>query len=112
MIEWLVFGFLLLGAVFILISALGLLRLKDVYMRMHATTKTTSFGLVMILIGAVIAMPEIANIIKGILIIVFTFLTVPLGTHMISKANYMRHSDKPDYYVSDDMTNEEKNSFN
>jgi len=107
MTEWLVFGLLILGALFVFISAIGLLRLQDVFMRMHATTKTTSLGLVLILIGSIMALPELANVIKGFLVVVFIFLTVPLGTHMISKAHHISHPEKPNYDVKDGQSKED-----
>jgi multicomponent Na+:H+ antiporter subunit G len=103
MIEWIAFGFLILGALFILVSAIGLLRLPDLYMRMHATTKTTSLGLLLLLIGALFVMPDLATILKGLLVIIFIFLTTPLGAHMISKAAHIMKVKKADNYTRDDM---------
>lgn len=102
MIEWVSFGFLLAGAIFILISAIGLLRLPDLYMRMHATTKTTSLGVFLLLVGSLFAIPDLATIFKGVMVIIFIFLTTPLGAHMISKAGHMRNVTKSDNYVRDD----------
>jgi multicomponent Na+:H+ antiporter subunit G len=39
------------GAAFILISAIGVLRFGDPLSRMHATTKASSFGILLIIIG-------------------------------------------------------------
>jgi multicomponent Na+:H+ antiporter subunit G len=101
--EWLIFSVLILGALFVLISAIGLLRLPDLYMRMHATTKTTSMGVTLILAGIIMAYPEVTIVIKGLLIIIFIYLTAPLGTHMISKAGHLLNIKKWDRYVEDDM---------
>ena len=103
MIEWVAFGFLILGALFILVSAIGLLRLPDLYMRMHATTKTTSLGLFLLLVGALFALPDLSTIFKGLLVIVFIFLTSPLGAHMVSKAGHILNVSKSDNYLRDDM---------
>ena len=103
MIEWLAFVFLILGALFILISAIGILRLPDLYMRMHASTKTTSLGIFLLLVGALLAMPDISTIIKGILVVVFTFLTSPLGAHMVSKAGHLLKVGKAKNYIQDDL---------
>jgi multicomponent Na+:H+ antiporter subunit G len=103
MIEWIAFGFLILGALFILVSAIGLLRLPDLYMRMHATTKTTSLGVFLLLVGSLFALPDISTIFKGLLVIIFIFLTSPLGAHMISKAGHLLNVSKSDNYIRDDM---------
>ncbi|MFP3861022.1 MAG: monovalent cation/H(+) antiporter subunit G, partial [Bacteroidales bacterium] len=44
---------MILGAFFIFVSALGLLTLPDLYMRMHAATKTTSNGIILILLAVI-----------------------------------------------------------
>lgn len=43
--------FILLGAILCLISAIGVLRLPDVYTRMHAASKASTLGVVLILVG-------------------------------------------------------------
>lgn len=104
MIEWIVFIFLIVGALFVLISAIGILRLPDLYMRMHATTKTTSMGITLILLATMMAFPNITNILKGLLVIIFIFLTSPLGAHMIGKAGLIRKIEKWHKNVRDDFT--------
>lgn len=104
MVDWLIALLMILGSLFVLVSVVGLLRLPDLYMRMHATTKTTSFGVVMILLGAVLALPNLETIIKGFLVIIFIFLTTPLGSHMISKAGHILKIKKTDSYLRDDLS--------
>ena len=104
MIEWIAFIALILGALFVLISAIGLVRLPDLFMRMHATTKTTSLGITLILIGVIVAFPTWTVVLKGLLIIAFTFLTTPLGAHMISKAGHLLGIKKWDRYIRDDLS--------
>lgn len=103
MIEWLVFIFLIMGAAFVLVSAIGLLRLPDLFIRIHASTKTTSLGFMLMLAGMMLTFPEWAVILKGILTILFVFLTAPLGSHMISKAGNILGIRKWDYYTHDDL---------
>ena len=103
MAEWIAFFALILGALFVLVSAIGILRLPDLYMRMHATTKTTSMGITGILIAVMILFPDFSTILKGLLIIVFIYLTTPLGAHMIAKAGIMLNIKKWKRYVRDDI---------
>jgi multicomponent Na+:H+ antiporter subunit G len=103
MTDWIAFIALITGALFVLVSAIGLLRLPDLFMRMHATTKTTSLGITLILIGVLITFPTWSVLLKGLLIIAFIFLTSPLGAHMISKAGYLLGIKKWDRYVRDDL---------
>ena len=76
-----------LGSVFILISAIGLLRFRDVLSRLHATTKATSFGILLILIGAALHFLTAVVFIKTVLVILFIYLTAPLASHSISRIN-------------------------
>ena len=77
---------ILLGSVFIFISALGLLRFDNLYSRMHATTKATSFGILLLIIGVALFFNSGVIWIKSILIIVFIYLTAPLAAHSIAKS--------------------------
>jgi multicomponent Na+:H+ antiporter subunit G len=75
-----------LGACFILIAALGILRFGDIFSRLHATTKATSFGILLILIGISLHFSTWLIILKALLIVLFIFLTAPLAAHSIAKS--------------------------
>lgn len=76
---------LFLGSVFILIASIGLLRFKDTFSRMHATTKATSFGLLLILTGVSLFFLSPILALKALLVIIFIYLTAPLAAHSISR---------------------------
>lgn len=88
--EALISALLLFGLFFLLTGSLGLLRLKDVYSRMHATTKSTTLGVSGILIAALLYLRHLGLTygLKEMLIIGFLFLTAPVGAHMISRTAY------------------------
>ncbi|MEZ5198328.1 MAG: monovalent cation/H(+) antiporter subunit G [Bacteroidales bacterium] len=48
---WWIYILILAGSLFILIASMGLLRFKDISSRMHVTTKASSFGIMLILLG-------------------------------------------------------------
>ncbi len=89
-LEILVSGLLLLGLFFLLTGTIGLLRLKDVYSRMHATSKSTTFGVAGVLLAALIYFRflDLSPGLKESLILGFLLLTAPLGAHMIARAAY------------------------
>lgn len=93
--EIIVAFFLLVGIFFILTGTVGLLRLPDLYNRMHAPTKATTLGVSSTILGAVIyfhgVLPSAGF--KELLAIVFIFLTAPVAAHMLAKAAY--HSNVP-----------------
>ncbi len=74
------------GAAFILISAIGVLRFGDPLSRMHATTKASSFGILLIIIGVCLAFGHWLVYVKALLIIVFIYLTAPLAAHAIARS--------------------------
>ncbi len=80
--------FLLMGAFFLLVGSVGLSRLPDFYMRLHAPTKASTLGIGSILISSVIYFSMQGNglSIKELLITVFIFLTAPITAHMLAKA--------------------------
>ena len=77
---------ILLGSFFILVASIGILRFKDLYGRLHATTKATSFGLLLLLVGVSLFFNIFPVYVKSLLIIIFIFLTAPLAAHTIAKS--------------------------
>jgi multicomponent Na+:H+ antiporter subunit G len=85
MVKIIISILILLGSFFILVAAIGILRFKDLYGRLHATTKATSFGLLLMLIGVSLCFNLFLVYVKALLIIVFIYLTAPLAAHSIAK---------------------------
>lgn len=77
---------LLAGAILALIAALGLLRLPDLFTRMHAASKSGTAGSGLILIAAALYLGEWAIWIKCLAAIGFFVLTAPLSAHLLAKA--------------------------
>lgn len=77
--------FIILGALFILIAAIGILRFNDFFGRIHASTKATSFGILLLLIGVAIYFSTWVITLKVIMVIVFIYLTAPLAAHSVAK---------------------------
>lgn len=82
--------FVITGALFALIAALGVLRMPDLYCRMHAATKAGAFGVAQLLIALAIALPTARTIIMCALILVFFYLTAPVAAHMIGRVALVR----------------------
>ena len=76
------------GAVFALGAGLGVLRLPDVYTRMHASTKAGTLGAGLILIAAAIVLPDGAAGWRAVATIAFLILTIAVGSHLIGRAAY------------------------
>ena len=70
--ELLVCVFLLIGVLLSLVSAVGVIRLPDLFTRMHAATKTGTVGVASITIGMMIHFGEVTVTSRGILVIMFS----------------------------------------
>ena len=75
-----------LGALFILVSAIGLVRFGDLYSRMHATTKATSFGILLMVLAVGIFFNTGIVWLKAVLVIIFIYITAPLASHSIAQS--------------------------
>jgi multicomponent Na+:H+ antiporter subunit G len=76
------------GALFILSSALGLLKKPDVYLRISVTAKASTLGISLILASAAIFFNDFSVTTRVIAIILFVFLTISIGGHLLARAAY------------------------
>ncbi|MHA7880678.1 MAG: Na+/H+ antiporter subunit G [Saccharospirillum sp.] len=78
---------LLTGGVFLLAGSIGLVRLQDIYMRLHAPTKASTLGIgLVLLVSAIYATLTNDGIsISELLVTVFLFFTAPITAHMMAK---------------------------
>ncbi|ACB84099.1 monovalent cation/H(+) antiporter subunit G [Natranaerobius thermophilus] len=110
MLDILIILLLISGTFFFFIGVVGLIRLPDVYTRMHATTKCDTLGAGLLLLALILAQPLTIATLKTVFIIVFIWITHPTAAHIIARASY--HTRMPQYpdtqYI--DMTEEEGNS--
>jgi multicomponent Na+:H+ antiporter subunit G len=74
------------GVAFLTVGAVGLLRLPDVYNRMHATSKATTLGAASIALAAFVFYGPGGDGLIALVTVVFLFVTAPTGAHMISQA--------------------------
>ena len=87
--EWIAAILLILGAFFMLVAGIGVLRLSDVFLRMHAATKAPSLGVFLMVIGLMFYFQNFWLGIEGLLIMVFIFMTAPIGAHALSRAAHL-----------------------
>ncbi len=88
MSEYILIFFVSLGAIFIFLAAIGLVRMPDLYLRISVTTKAATLGVGLLLIGTAIYFKEVSITTRAIAIIFFLFLTAPIGAHLIGRASY------------------------
>ena len=90
MIEWIAVGMILLASIVALLSAIGMIRLPDVYTRSHAATKSATLSVLMCLVGAFIHfwLTDGYISIRLLLGIMFVFITAPVAGHLVCRAAY------------------------
>ena len=79
---------LIIGSIFCLVAAVGMLRLPDTLIRMHAATKAGTLGAGCILAAEAVVAGELGTTLKAIAAIVFLLLTAPVAAHLIGRAAY------------------------
>lgn len=81
--------FLVCGAALCLLASVGVLRLPDFFMRMHAATKAGVAGCGLLLIGVAFAYPSPGMWTKVAIAIAFLLLTTPIAGHLLARAGYV-----------------------
>ena len=78
---------LIVGGAFTLIGAIGMLRLRDFFMRLHAPTKATTLGVGGVLLASMAASLWHDDIsVRELLVTLFLFLTAPVSAALMAKA--------------------------
>lgn len=92
-----------IGAIFILLASIGLVRMPDIYLRISVTTKAATLGVGLILVSAGIFFNEASLISRVIAIICFLLLTAPVAAHMIGRTAYYTGTKLWDKSIIDDL---------
>jgi len=105
--EGFVLFFAIVGVAFMMISAIGILRLPDMYTRMHAAGKAATLGVICVLLAAGLYYPD--HLLRMILLIVFFFLTAPIATTTMARAAYRTAKTERQFVLNyDEMAQEEE----
>lgn len=104
-VEIVVSMFILIGIVFSFLSAIGLIRLPDVYTRAHAVSKSANLGVLCILFGTFLYFLIVDSYfsIRLLLGIFFVFLTSPVVAHLLNRAAYRSNVALAEESVQDDL---------
>lgn len=83
LVSW---ALLMAGSVFALIGGIGVLRLPDVFSRMHASGITDTMGAGLILAGLMVQAGFTMVTVKLILVLLFLWFTSPVSTHALARS--------------------------
>ena len=79
---------MLTGGIFCFVAALGMLRLPDTIIRMHAATKAGALGSGLMFLALASYYMELSTTLRAFAAIVFLLLTAPVAAHLIGRAAY------------------------
>jgi multicomponent Na+:H+ antiporter subunit G len=101
--------FIVAGSALAMIGGIGAVRFRDLYSRMHAAAKAPTLGLVLVSIGAAIAIDTLLAATTLLLVVILQLLSAPVGAHALSRAS-RRHTpvalDGPDHLTRDEQAND------
>lgn len=94
---------LLVGAIFCVAAAVGLLRFPDLLTRMHAGTKPQVLGLLLLLMAMAFAGRAWVWVPVLLLAWVMQMLTAPVSAHLVGRAGYRTKHLKAEYLYVDEL---------
>jgi multicomponent Na+:H+ antiporter subunit G len=92
-----------LGAIAILLAAIGILRMPDLYLRLSVTTKAATLGTGLILAGGAFYFQEIGVTSRVIAIVFFITLTAPVSAQLIGRVAYLIKAKMWEHTISDEL---------
>jgi multicomponent Na+:H+ antiporter subunit G len=79
---------LIMGGIFLLVAALGVVRFTNFFNRVHAATKASTLGVGCALLAAAFFFGNAACIFKALLSIFFLFLTLPVSAYLLARSQW------------------------
>ncbi len=86
--EWPVLILIGLGVVLMLIAAVGLVRMPDLYLRISASSKGATLGVICLMLATALYFDDLGVTSRALAVICFMLLTAPVAAHMLGRAGY------------------------
>ncbi|WP_158726341.1 monovalent cation/H(+) antiporter subunit G [Tomitella fengzijianii] len=102
-LDWAAAILVLLGSLFALTAAIGLVRFPDTVSRMHPSTKTQVLGLLLVLVGAGIRLRGSVDVGMLVLAGLFTVIVSPVFAHLVGRSAYRERGLRVDLMTRDEM---------
>lgn len=106
LVQYLAALLMVTGAVFSLLAAIGVLRLPDLYTRMHAASKAGVVGAGLVLLALALASGDGPVILRAVLGILFLLLTTPVAAHLLARAAYRAGQQPASVTIVNDLQRE------
>ena len=85
MIEFVAAGLILAGLMFFIAGSIGLLRLPDLYSRLHALTKADNLGLGLLVFGLLLLSDDLVSGLKLLLVWLLILASSAASAHLIAQ---------------------------
>lgn len=85
-LEWVAAALVVGGTFFGFVATVGLVRLPDLYARLHSASKSDTLGSVLTLAGLAVVLGLRTESMKLLFLLLFLFLTSPTAAHAIARA--------------------------
>lgn len=95
--------FIALGSLSVLLAAIGILRMPDVFTRLQATSKAATLGAFFVMFAAFAFFGTVSVGVKSAFVVVFLAITAPIGAHAIVRAAYIAGVRMADADAIDDL---------
>lgn len=79
---------MVVGAFFMVVAGLGVLRMPDLFLRMSASAKASTLGAGALLLAVAVHFGDVGVTSRAVATIVFLLLTTPIAAHMLGRAGY------------------------
>lgn len=99
-----VYFLLVTGTLFMVLAAIGVTRMPDIYMRVSTVTKASTLGAGLLLLAVVVHETTWAVAVKAAALVVFGFITSPIAAHMLGRSAYESGVDLWDGTLYDEMS--------
>jgi multicomponent Na+:H+ antiporter subunit G len=93
----------LAGSVLTLLAAVGVVRFGDVLARMHALTKASTLGVVLVLVGGAVTLDHPNDVTSLLLAGALQILTMPVAANLMSRATYLAQGIRSDVDTVDEL---------
>jgi len=103
MIDIIIIIFSSLGTIFALLAGIGLIRMPDTFLRISVNTKAATLGVGLLLGASAIYFGDLAISTRVFAIIIFIFLTAPIGGHLLGRTAYFTGNKLCDKTQIDDL---------
>jgi multicomponent Na+:H+ antiporter subunit G len=88
MSDWISAALMLSGGFFCLVAGIGVVRMNDVFARMHAATKAGTLGLALICLAVMVEAETWGQVAEALFVFLFMIASAPVGAHLIGRAAF------------------------